>query len=146
MSRAPRILAIHKRRRAEEQGAVTMFVALFVAFVLAGLIGLVYDGGRVLDTREADDRAAGQAARAGADQISAAGIRNGLNNVSASQARTAALNYLAAAGLSGTVTVNGQVVTVTVTGSVTPIFLGAFGMPDIHISETESAQGIQGGP
>lgn len=135
-----------RRPSRAEDGSLSIFVAMFMVVVFGGLIGLVYDGGRVLDAREAYDRAAGQAARAGADQLSAAGIRDGNNDVSPAQAQTAAENYLAAAGMTGTVTVNGQVVTVTVTGSVAPIFLGSFGMPDIHISETESAQGIQGGP
>lgn len=135
-----------KLRERNEEGAISIFAAMVMAFTFVGLVGLVWDGGTLLNTREAFDRAAGQAARAGAAQLSDSGVRDGTYAVAAQQAINSANNYLAAAGLHGTVAVNGQVVTVTVLGTVTPKFLGSFGMPDIAVSETESAQGIQGGP
>ena len=133
----------HTRR---EAGALSIWVVLTTATAFLAILGLVADGGRILNTRAALDRAASQAARAGADQLSSAGIRDGNNDVSASQAITAATNYLTAAGIQGTVTVTGQKVTVTVHRAVQPQILGTFGMPTINVTETESAQGIQGGP
>src|SRR5690348_10545712 len=101
-------------RERNEAGALSIWVVLTTATAFLAILGLVADGGRILNTRAALDRAAAQAARAGADQLSAAGIRDGNNDVSTSQAITAATNYLAAAGIQGSVTVNGQTVTVTV--------------------------------
>lgn len=134
------------KRRRDEQGVVSVWFLITMAALFAGIVGLVYDGGQILNQREAFDRAAGQAARAGAAQLSAAGVRNGTYGVATQEAITTANNYLTSAGLHGSVTVNGQVVTVTVSGSYSPTFLGSFGMPTIAINETESAQGIQGGP
>ena len=133
-------------RQRNETGALSIWVVLTTATAFLAILGLVADGGRILNTRAALDRAAAQAARAGADQLSAAGIRNGHNDVSVSQAITAASNYLAAAGVHGSVSVTGQTVTVTVHRTVQPQILGTFGMPTINVTETESAQGIQGGP
>lgn len=130
----------------DETGALSVWVVLTTATAFLAILGLVADGGRVLNTRAALDRAAAQAARAGADQLSAAGIRNGTNDVSPSAAIAAASNYLTTLGLHGTVTVNGQTVTVTVHQAVQPQILGTFGIPTINVTETESAQGIQGGP
>ena len=134
---------IHERT---ETGALSIWVVLTTATAFLAILGLVADGGRILNTRAALDRVAAQAARAGADQLSAAGIRDGNNDVSASQAITAAQSYLTAAGIQGTAIVNGQTVTVTVERAVAPQILGTFGMPTINVTETESAQGIQGGP
>ena len=138
---------LHKsRHNRNDVGALSIWVVLTAATAFLAIVGLVADGGRILNTRASLDRAAAQAARAGADQLSAAGIRDGNNDVSASQAVTAAQKYLAAAGIQGTATVNGQTVTVTVHQAVQPQILGTFGMPTINVTETESAQGIQGGP
>lgn len=137
---------MHPPHQRNEEGALSIWVVLTTATAFLAILGLVADGGRILNTRAALDRAAAQAARAGADQLSTAAIRNGTNDVSTSQAITAALNYLAAAGVHGTVTVTGQRVTVTVHRAVQPQILGTFGMPTINVTETESAQGIQGGP
>ena len=137
---------MHAHHERNETGALSIWVVLTTATAFLAVLGLVADGGRVLNARAALDRAAAQAARAGADQLSAAGVRDGNDDVSASQAITAAQNYLTAAGIQGTATVHGQTVTVTVHRAVGPQILGTFGMPTINVTETESAQGIQGGP
>ena len=133
-------------REHTETGALSIWVVLTTATAFLAVLGLVADGGRILNARAALDRAAAQAARAGADQLSAAGIRDGNNDVSTSQAINAAQNYLREVGIQGTASVNGQTVTVTVHREVAPQILGTFGMPTINVTETESAQGIQGGP
>lgn len=132
------------RPHCDETGAMALWL---ISAVLAGtaLLGLVYDGGRIIDARLDADRVAVQAARAGADQLSEASIRSGDNEVAAQAAIAAARDYLHATGRTGRVEVAGDRVTVTVRDTVTPKILNAFGFGPVNIREAESARGIQGG-
>lgn len=134
-----------RRWQRTETGALSIWGVLFIAVGFTALLGLVLDGGRALDAKLAAARAAQQAARSGADQLSQASIRSGGNAVADQAAANAAQKYLAAAGEHGSVHINGSTVTVTVTGSVAPRVLSAFGVGAIGVHETESARGIQGG-
>ena len=100
------------------------------------------DGGRVIDERVAASRAAAQAARAGADALSAASVRNGSDAVDAEGAQARAQSYLRDAGMDGTVSVAGDTVTVTVTGESTNQILSVIGVSSFPIDETESARAI----
>jgi Flp pilus assembly protein TadG len=108
------------------------------------LLGLVVDGGRVVDDRSEASRVAAQAARAGADALSSASVRNGGATISAEAAVARAKGYLTGAGMTGTVKVRSHTVTVTVTGRSATEFLGIIGVGSFPIDETRSATAITG--
>lgn len=126
----------------DERGSASIWAILVIAGAFTVLLGLVVDGGRVIDQRVAASRAAAQAARAGADALSAASVRNGSDAVDAEAARSRAASYLQDAGMDGTVSVAGDTVTVTVTGESKNQILGVIGVSSFPIDETESARAI----
>lgn len=126
----------------DERGSASIWAILVIAGAFTVLLGLVVDGGRVIDERVAASRAAAQAARAGADALSAASVRNGSDAVDTETARARAQSYLRDAGMDGTVSVAGDTVTVTVTGRSTNQILGVIGVTSFPIDETESARAI----
>lgn len=137
----------HRRYgRHGSRGSASVWAILIIAGAFTALLGLVVDGGRVLDARIAAARAAGQAARAGADALSSAGVRNGQSDgqgtVDAPAAVARAQRYLTDAGLTGTVSVTPTRVSVTVTGRSGTQILGIFGITSFPIQETESAEPI----
>jgi Flp pilus assembly protein TadG len=115
---------------------------LVISGAFTVLLGLVVDGGRILDARIAASRAAAQTARVGADSLSAASVREGHDAINVEAARARAQNYLRDTGLTGTVTVSGRTVTVTVTGKSSTLILGFIGIESFPITETETAQAI----
>jgi hypothetical protein len=129
-------------KRLNQRGSVSAWAVLLAVGGFTPLLGLIVDGGTVVNARLEAARDAGQAARAGADALSAASIRNGGNNVSPDLAITQARAYLAKVGQNGTVTVAGDTVTVTVAGTIHPTLLGVIGVNEFPISETQSARGI----
>ncbi|ABL81061.1 MULTISPECIES: pilus assembly protein TadG-related protein [unclassified Nocardioides] len=128
--------------RRDERGSASIWAILVIAGAFTVLLGLVVDGGRVIDARVASSRAAAQAARAGADALSESGVRNGNDAIDAEAARARAQLYLRDAGLTGTVSVSGDTVTVTVRGESTNQILGVIGVSSFAIEETESARAI----
>lgn len=126
----------------DERGIASIWAILVIAGAFTVLLGLVVDGGRVIDERVAASRAAAQAARAGADALSAASVRNGSDAVDAEAAQARAQSYLREAGMDGTVSVAGDTVTVTVTGESKNQILGVIGVSSFPIDETESARAI----
>jgi len=128
--------------RRDERGSASIWAILVIAGAFMVLLGLVVDGGRVIDERAAAYRAAAQAARAGADALSSASVRNGNDAIDAEAARVRAQNYLRDVGLDGTVSVTGDTVTVRVTGESQTQFLGVIGITSFPVDETESARAI----
>jgi Flp pilus assembly protein TadG len=125
-----------------ERGSASIWAILVIAGAFTVLLGLVVDGGRVIDERVAASRAAAQAARAGADALSAASVRNGSDAVDAEAARARAQSYLRDAGMDGTVSVAGDTVTVRITADSENQILGVIGVSSFPIDETESARAI----
>jgi hypothetical protein len=126
----------------DERGSASIWAILVIAGAFTVLLGLVVDGGRVIDERVAASRAAAQAARAGADALSAASVRNGSDAVDAETARARAQSYLRDAGMDGTVSVAGDTVTVRITAESENQILGVIGVTSFPIDETESARAI----
>ena len=125
-----------------ERGSASIWAILVIAGAFTVLLGLVVDGGRVIDARVAASRAAAQAARVGADALSSPSVRDGHDAVDVGAATARARTYLEHAGMSGTVSVTGQTVTVTVIGTSANQVLGVIGISSFPISETESAEAI----
>lgn len=125
-----------------ERGSASIWAILVIAGAFTVLLGLVVDGGRVIDARVAASRTAAQAARVGADALSSASVRNGHDAIDVEAAKAQARNYLDDAGMSGTVNVTAQTVTVTVSGKSSTQILGVIGIASFPIEEAESAQAI----
>ena len=125
-----------------ERGSASIWAILVISGAFTVLLGLVVDGGRVIDARIAASRAAAQAARVGADSLSSARVRDGQDAISVEAAKARAQNYLHDAGMSGAVSVSGDTVAVTVTGASETQILGVIGIASFPIKESESARAI----
>ncbi len=103
-------------RRLDDRGVTTAFVAI-IALSLLFVTGLVADGGRYIATyRQAGDLAA-NAARAAAQGVELQALGGGTVTLDPTAAQARASDYLTAAGHpgTGTTSVTGDQVTVTVT-------------------------------
>lgn len=115
-------------RPADETGSVSLFLVVAVLAILIA-VGLVVDGGQKLRaTQRADDTAA-EAARAAVQSVQPANtVRGEAPRVNASAAIYAAQQYLARAGVTGSVRVIGDRVQVTTSTSFAPAFLSLIGL------------------
>lgn len=100
----------------DDRGQVSAFVVVMaLAFILC--LGLVHEGGGVLQARRQTATLAQEAARVGAQQLDWDAYREGADEVplDAAAAAAAAQAFLGSAGATGTVSVSGDTVTVTCT-------------------------------
>ena len=127
----------------DERGSVTVFVVgVLLALVVMG--GLVFDGGAVIaGHREADAEAEG-AARAAAEQVSIPALRSGQVQLNAAGATKAADAYLRHYGHTGSVIVNGDEVTVTVSYVVDMQVLDLIGIRSKAVTGTGTATAVEG--
>ncbi|MEU6610256.1 pilus assembly protein TadG-related protein [Streptomyces shenzhenensis] len=125
-----------RRRRLDDRGGVTVFVAVCV-IALIGIIGVAVDGGSKLRATERADYIAGEAARAGGQAIDPADAINGTAIlVNPQAAAAAAQSYLRSADATGTVSMSGDgtTLTVTVTGSYDTKFLSVVGIGSLPVT------------
>jgi Flp pilus assembly protein TadG len=131
------------RLRGDDGTVTVLFAVVFVAFLT--MLGLVVDGGRLLDQRSQAHDVAAKAARAGAQQLAVAGfVGAGGVDLDATRAQAAAHDYLAKEGMAGVVTVAGPTVTVTVTATVQLTWLRLVGVTSKQVSATASADARTG--
>lgn len=128
--------------RHSERGSASIWALMITAGAFTVLLGLVVDGGRLIDARLVSARTAAQAARLGADTLSEASVRNGNSTIAASTAVARVREYLSDAGMTGTVQVAGDRVTVTVTGISANHILTIVGVGSFPIEEAQTAQAI----
>ena len=122
----------------DECGSITAFVAV-VASALVLVAGMAYDGGQVIAAHNAARSDADRAARAGAQQIDLDHLRaTNEPRLDPAAAETAAVEYLERAGATGTATVSGASITVTVTRKQ-PMLILPGGDRTITVSETATA-------
>lgn len=127
--------------RRDERGSVTIWIAT-ASFVMMTMVGLAVGlGGQVHAQQRAHDLAA-EAARTGAEQVQAApAIEGRYVAIDVNAARAAAQRYLGAAGVRGEVSVSdGDTLTVTVSDTYTPRFLGFLDIGPLPVSGTASAR------
>jgi Flp pilus assembly protein TadG len=127
-------------------GGITPMVATFILVIFMAL-GMSVDGSGMLRARHRADDVAAEAARAGGQALDLPRAITGQADViDPAAARAAALDYLAQAGVHGTVTVpnGGRTITVTVTIAYEPIFLGLIGLGPWNESGTATATLITG--
>jgi hypothetical protein len=127
-----------------ESGMVTAFVVIFTLALLL-MAGLVLDGGLTLAAKiQAIDDAQG-AARAGAQAIDIPTYRaTGQITLDPTEATADAQRYLANAGHTGTIAVNGNQVTVTVSITQPTQILSLAGVDRLTVTGTGSATAEQG--
>jgi Flp pilus assembly protein TadG len=128
-----------RTRLRDDTGTMTILFAVVFAALLV-MLGVVVDGGRVLDQRSHAHDVAAQAARAGAQRLAVSGfVADGNLHLDPGPAVTAAQSVLAAAGLHGHVDVTGTTVTVTVTDTVPLSWLRLVGLTAKTVSATATA-------
>lgn len=139
-----RVLHRVRQLRHDDGGRVTGFVVIVVTASLL-FAGLVLDGGLALAAKVRAMGEAQEAARAGAQEIDLTAYRtsNALRLVPA-RASAAARDYLAAAGHTGTVSVAGNTVNVTVTISQSTQLLGLADISSITVTGTGQAEPQRG--
>jgi Flp pilus assembly protein TadG len=129
---------------AGDEGRVSAFVVTLLVAILA-LAGLTLDGGLAL---AAKIRASGQAeaaARAGAQALDLGAYRaTGAVRLVPAQATAQARSYLATVRATGTVTVIGDTVTVTVTATHPTQLLGLVGISTLSVHGSGSAHPQRG--
>ena len=125
-----------------ERGSASIWAVTVTAGVFTVLLGLVVDGGDVIEARVEAAHTAEQAARLAADQLSAGSVREGHDAVSPGAAADSARGYLRAAGMPGTVRVAGDTATVTVHTKMPTKVLGIIGIGAFTIDESATAEGI----
>ncbi len=128
-----------------ERGALTLFVAILFPALLA-FAGLDVDGGTKLDTYEQASAYAAEAARAGAGQVDQSeAYSKATFVVDEPEAIAAARAYLAAAGVSGTVTAVGDdAIRVTVTITTHTKILSIIGIDTVTSTSTATASLLSG--
>jgi hypothetical protein len=128
-----------------DSGMVTAFVVIFTVALIV-MTGLVLDGGLALAAKVQAIDDAQAAARAGAQAIDLPTYRaTGQITLDPAEASADAERYLAAAGHTGTVAVNGEQVTVTVTISQPTQVLSLAGIDHLTVTGTGTATAEQGG-
>jgi putative Flp pilus-assembly TadE/G-like protein len=123
---------------------VTAFVVVLTIGILA-LAGLTLDGGLALSAKVKANGQAQAAARAGAQAIDLSAYRStGTLQLVPTQAVADAQGYLATVGASGSVTVSGDTVTVTITATQGTQLLGLVGISSLTVHGTGSAHPQRG--
>lgn len=129
-------------RRPHDAGTVTAKVIVMTLAVLA-LSGLVLDAGLAVSTKVNATSVAQAAARAGARELDVVALRaNGTVRLDPIKAHDAATNWLTRAGLTGTVTVTGNRVAVSVTTSRRTQLLQVIGIGSIPVHADVTAEAI----
>ncbi len=135
--------------RQDDAGSVSVF-AVIAATILVMFVGVAVDlSGKVHTLQRAQD-VARQAARAAGEAAHApSAIKGEVASVDPARAVLAGQAYLAAAGISGTVSVAGDTVTVQTTTTYTPVILSLAGVGTQTVTGESTArleralQGVQ---
>lgn len=123
-----------------DDGAASAFVIVLTTGILI-LAGLALDGGLALAAKVRAHGHAEAAARAGAQALDLTAYRaTGALRLAPAQAITAARAHLAAVGATGSVTITGDAITVTVTTAHPTQLLGVVGIDTLAVHGTGTAQ------
>jgi hypothetical protein len=134
------------RRVAGDDGRVALLVLVMALGVLA-MIGLSVDGGGKMRALKRADRIAAEAARAAGQAIDFdQAVPGGEKVVDPGAAVGAAQAYLAAAGVSGSVSLSGdrRQVSITVSDTYNTVILGIIGIGDMPVTGHATAQLLTG--
>jgi Flp pilus assembly protein TadG len=133
-----------RRRPRDERGAITVWFAT-ASLVMIILVGMAVDLGGKVHQQQRTRSVAAQAARTGAQEVQGStAVRGEDLQVDLAAAKSAAQNYLHAAGVNGTVTVTGgDTLVVTTTDTYTSKFLGIIGLDAMQVTGEASARLIR---
>lgn len=132
-----------ERQWSDEGGATVYIVGLTLA--LFAVAALVFDAGLGISTKADARGIAAEAARTGAAEIDLAHWRStGETRLDPRAAETAALDYLAATGHTGTADATTGSITVTLETTWDPIMLNAFGQGTWTVTATQTAEPSSG--
>ena len=139
-----RIRSLTTRRSRDERGSISVWFAT-AALAMIILVGMVVDLGGKVHTQQQARSAAAQAARTGAQEVQGStAVRGEGLRVDLTAAKTAAMEYLRAAGVEGTVrVVDGDTLIVTTTDTYTSKFLGIIGLDTMQVTGEASARLIR---
>ncbi|HRK48450.1 MAG TPA: pilus assembly protein TadG-related protein [Nocardioides sp.] len=139
-----RIRSLTTRRSRDERGSISVWFAT-AALAMIILVGMAVDLGGKVHTQQQARSAAAQAARTGAQEVQGSpAVRGEDLHVDLTAAKTAALDYLRAAGVEGTVrVVDGDTLIVTTTDTYTSKFLGIIGLDTMQVTGEASARLIR---
>jgi hypothetical protein len=133
-----------KERMWRDEGQVMAFIVIITAAVVL-FAGLVLDGGLALAAKIRALGEAQEAARAGAQALDLATYRqDGTVRLVPDQARELAQRYLDSTSDTGTVTVAGDTVTVTVTAHQDTQLLDLAGLHTLTVTASGSAHPVRG--
>jgi Flp pilus assembly protein TadG len=130
------------RERSEDGQFLAMTVVFMTMFL--GLAGLVADGGRYFDAKQAVASEAEQAARAGAGSLDVGQLHAGTVAIDPATATATAENYMTSVGHPGTAWVDGNTVYTQISYRQPTQLLGIIGVSSFQITVTESATDISG--
>ena len=130
-------------RERSEDGQFLAMTVVFMTMFLA-LAGLVADGGRYFDAKQAAASEAEQAARAGAGSLDVSQLHAGTVAIDPATATTTAENYMTSVGHPGTAWVDGNTVYTQISYRQPTQLLGIIGVSSLQITVTESATDISG--
>jgi len=133
-----------RRTPRDERGAISVWFAT-ASLVMIILVGMAVDLGGKVHTQQRARSVAAQAARTGAQQLQGAtAVRGEDLRVDIAAAKSAAQDYLRAAGVNGTATVTGgDTLVVTTTDSYDSKFLGIIGLDSMQVTGEASARLIR---
>ncbi|RIQ20155.1 pilus assembly protein TadG-related protein [Jiangella rhizosphaerae] len=130
------------RRLNDQTGSFTLIFAV-VTIALLAMAGLVYDGRRQLTAQQRADAVAAEAARAAGQEIDGSTLI-GSPGLDRARAVAAAREHLAAAGLSGTVTVDGGTIVVRTDATEPAAILPLIGITTLEASGEASVEIVTG--
>lgn len=128
----------------DDHGSITLWMAT-ASFAMMMLVGLAVDLGGQVHAQQRAHNVAGQAARAGGQEVQAApAVQGRYVAINAAAARSAAQDYLSTVGVNGNVSVtDGTTITVNVTDTYHPRFLSIIGLGDLKVTGEASARLIR---
>ena len=127
-----------------DRGSITVFVVVFMVALLA-MAGLVIDGGHLLAARREAVNVAESAARAGAQEIDEASVREGsISRLDPGRAERRALNFLSASGYTGIAIADTNTIRVEVSIERRPFILGIVGVGSSVVRGRGVARAVQG--
>jgi Flp pilus assembly protein TadG len=126
-----------------EDGQLLAMTVVFMTMFLA-LAGLVVDGGRYFDAKQAAASEAEQAARAGAGSLDVGQLHAGTLSIDPATATTAAESYMTGTGHPGSAWVVGNTVYAQISYRQPTQLLGIIGVSSFQITVTESATDVTG--
>ncbi len=128
-----------RKLRDDERGSITpFFVVLVPALVL--IIGLVVDGAGKIQANENAQAIASGASRAAANAVASQVVVNGGISLDNNRAQIAATDYIEASGMTGTVSVVGDRISVSVETSYTTKFVSIIGIATLPAEASATAE------